>query len=121
MMAFFEVKAFCFPTYLAKETIDLLELIYTNKAATETSCIAMIEHLKKCEDKDMIPRELTGKLKSIAHKIGAVSEARTPNLSLIFTAENPGVPFSMINAVIPFESSNSPVLIKTTETSPDKP
>lgn len=61
----------------AKETIDLLELIYTNKAATATSCTAMIEHLKKCEDKDMIPRELTGKLKSIAHKIGAVSDART--------------------------------------------
>ena len=98
MMAFFEVKAFCFPTYLAKETIDLLELIYTNKAATETSCIAMIEHLKKCEDKDMIPRELTGKLKSIAHKIGAVSEARTdagilyfdggPVVICVLTAEN---------------------------------
>jgi hypothetical protein len=25
----------------------------------------------------MIPRELTGKLKSLAHKIGAVSDART--------------------------------------------
>ena len=33
MMAFFEVKAFCFPTYLAKETIDLLFSISRNRSS----------------------------------------------------------------------------------------
>ena len=51
----------------------------------------------------------------------AVSLARTPNLSLIFTAENPGVPFSIIKAVIPLLSNNSPVRTSTTAKSPDKP
>jgi D-alanyl-D-alanine carboxypeptidase (penicillin-binding protein 5/6)/beta-lactamase class A len=93
-----QTKKYGLGSTTAKETIDLLEMIYTNKAATETSCTAMIEHLKKCEDKDMIPRELTGKLKSIAHKIGAVSDARTdagimyfdggPVVICVLTAEN---------------------------------
>ncbi|RLS21249.1 MAG: serine hydrolase [Planctomycetota bacterium] len=93
-----QTKKYGLGSTTAKETIDLLELIYTNKAATEKSCTAMIEHLKKCEDKDMIPRELTGKLKSIAHKIGAVSDARTdagimyfdggPVVICVLTAEN---------------------------------
>ena len=93
-----QTKKYGLGSTTAKETIDLLELIYTNKAATEKSCTAMIEHLEKCEDKDMIPRELTGKLKSIAHKIGAVSDARTdagimyfdggPVVICVLTAEN---------------------------------
>jgi D-alanyl-D-alanine carboxypeptidase (penicillin-binding protein 5/6)/beta-lactamase class A len=93
-----QTKKYGLGSTTAKETIDLLELIYSNKAATEKSCTAMIEHLKKCEDKDMIPRELTGKLKSIAHKIGAVSDARTdagimyfdggPVVICVLTAEN---------------------------------
>lgn len=61
----------------ARETVDLLDLIHKNKAASEKSCSLMIEHLKKCESRDMLPRELAGKLKSIAHKVGAVSDART--------------------------------------------
>jgi len=61
----------------ANETIKLLEMIHTNKAANEKSCKDMIEHLKTCEDKDLLPRELAGKLKAIAHKTGAVSDART--------------------------------------------
>ena len=93
-----QTKKYGLGSTTAKETIDLLELIYSNKAATEKSCTAMIEHLKKCDDKDMIPRELTGKLKSIAHKIGAVSDARTdagilyfdggPVVICVLTAEN---------------------------------
>jgi beta-lactamase class A len=93
-----QTKKYGLGSTTAKETIDLLELIYSNKAATEKSCTAMIEHLKKCEDKDMIPRELTGKLKSIAHKIGAVSDSRTdagilyfdggPVVICVLTAEN---------------------------------
>ncbi|NBY03308.1 MAG: serine hydrolase [Planctomycetes bacterium] len=93
-----QTKKYGLGSTTAKETIHLLESIYTNKAATETSCKAMIEHLKKVENKDMLPRELEGKIKSIAHKIGAVSDARTdagilyfeggPVAICVLTAEN---------------------------------
>src|SRR5690606_37760796 len=44
-----------------------------------------------------------------------------PNFPVILTAENPGVPFSTIKAEIPRLSNNSPVLTRTTATSPDRP
>src|SRR5690606_22559129 len=51
----------------------------------------------------------------------AVSEARMPNLFSFLPAENPGVPFSTINAVTLLLVLGSPVLAKTTATSPDLP
>ena len=67
------------------------------------------------------PITFSSGIRTLSNINSAVSLARTPNLSLIFTAEKPGVPFSTIKAVIPLLSSNSPVLTKTTNTSPDRP
>ena len=60
-------------------------------------------------------------MRTLSKISSAVSLALTPNLSLILTAEKPGVPFSIIKAVMPLLSSNSPVRIKTTATSPERP
>lgn len=60
----------------ANETIKLLELIHTNKAATEASCTTMISFLKANEDHELLVRFLPTGL-SVAHKTGATNQVRT--------------------------------------------
>jgi beta-lactamase class A len=60
----------------ANETVKLLELIHTGKAASAESCKAMLEHLDKNDDKEQLVRFLPAGTK-IAHKTGATNKVRT--------------------------------------------
>lgn len=60
----------------ANETIKLLELIHTGKAATAESCKAMLGHLEKNDDKELLVRHLPPGTK-VAHKTGATNKVRT--------------------------------------------
>ncbi len=60
----------------AREMITLLEKIDAGKIVTPEACKAMLEHLKKCEDKDKMPRFLPSKV-VVAHKTGSLDDART--------------------------------------------
>jgi beta-lactamase class A len=69
------------------EMIKLLELLHQNKLASKDACKEMLEHLKKCEDKDKFTRFLPEKT-VVAHKTGAVSEAKT-DAGIIYTKGGP--------------------------------
>lgn len=60
----------------ANETLKLLELIHTGKAASAESCKAMLAHLEKNEDKELLVRHLPPGTK-VAHKTGATNKVRT--------------------------------------------
>ena len=60
----------------ARETIQLLEKIHRGEVVNPEACKAMLEHLKKCEDKDKLTRFLPPRT-VVAHKTGYVSNART--------------------------------------------
>lgn len=60
----------------ANETVKLFELIHTEKAASAESCKLMLGHLKANDDKEQLVRFLPGGT-VVAHKTGAVSNART--------------------------------------------
>jgi beta-lactamase class A len=71
----------------AREMLTLLEMLYRGEAVSAEASKAMIEHLKKCEDKDKFSRFLP-KGVTTAHKTGSVSDART-DAGLIFFKEGP--------------------------------
>lgn len=60
----------------AREMIVLLENLHAGKFASPAVCKEMLEHMKKCEDKDKFTLFLPEKI-VVAHKTGSVSEART--------------------------------------------
>ena len=60
----------------ARDMVGLLARLHAGELASEESTAAMIGHLKACDDKDGFPRFLPAGTK-IAHKTGAVNEART--------------------------------------------
>lgn len=71
----------------ANEMVGLLELLHAEKLVSPDASKAMLEHLKKCDDKDKFPRFLpTGTV--IAHKTGSVNEART-DAGIIFSPSGP--------------------------------
>ena len=60
----------------AADTLALLELLHSGKAASAESCKLMIEHLKLNDDAEMLVRGLPeGTI--IAHKTGATNKVRT--------------------------------------------
>lgn len=67
----------------AREMLTLLELLNTGELVSADASKAMIEHLKKCEDKDKFPRFLP-KGVTVAHKTGSVNESRTDAGLLMF-------------------------------------
>ena len=69
----------------------------------------------------IFPRILFLWTRQLSKMTSAVSEALIPNLSSFFPPLKPGVPRSTANAVMPCESSNSPVLAITTMMSPVLP
>src|SRR5262249_13616911 len=69
-------KKFGLGSTTAREMITLFEGLYRGKYVSPEASKEMIEHLKKCSDKDMFPRFLPDTVK-LAHKTGAVSDART--------------------------------------------
>jgi beta-lactamase class A len=60
----------------AREMLALLELLNKNELVSADSSKAMLEHLKKCDDKDKFPRYLPKEV-TVAHKTGTVTTART--------------------------------------------
>jgi len=71
----------------AREMLTLVELLHKGELVSADASKAMLEHLKKCDDKDKFPRFLP-KGVTTAHKTGSVSDART-DAGLIFFKEGP--------------------------------
>jgi beta-lactamase class A len=69
-------KRFGLGSTTANEMIQLLEKLQAGKIAGPEATKAMLEHLKKCEDKDKFTRFLPEKT-VVAHKTGAVTGVRT--------------------------------------------
>jgi len=60
----------------AAEMLKLLELLHKGELVSAEASKAMLEHMKKCEDKDKFPRFLP-KGATVAHKTGSVNNSRT--------------------------------------------
>ena len=71
----------------ASEMIGLLEQLHAEKLVSPEASKAMMEHLKKCDDKEKFPRFLPAGT-VIAHKTGSVNEART-DAGIIFSPSGP--------------------------------
>lgn len=71
----------------ARETLRLLELLHKEELVSADASKAMIEHLKKCDDKQKFPRFLP-KGVTVAHKTGSVSNART-DAGILYFKEGP--------------------------------
>ena len=71
----------------AREALKLLELLHNGELVSSEASKAMLEHLKKCDDKDKFSRFLP-KGVTVAHKTGSVSDART-DAGLIYFKEGP--------------------------------
>jgi len=73
----------------ARDEIRLLELIHNGKVVSEAACKEMIEHLKKCDDKEKFTRFLPAGV-AVAHKTGSVSDART-DAGILYFKQGPVV------------------------------
>jgi len=71
----------------ARETLQLLELLHKGELVSKDASKAMLEHLKKCDDKEKFPRFLP-KGVTVAHKTGSVSNART-DAGIFYFKEGP--------------------------------
>jgi beta-lactamase class A len=80
-------KKFGLGSTTAREMIGLLEKLHRGELVGAEACQEMLEHLKKCEDKDKFPRFLPAKT-VVAHKTGSVSDART-DAGIIYTPSGP--------------------------------
>jgi D-alanyl-D-alanine carboxypeptidase (penicillin-binding protein 5/6) len=74
----------------ANETVGLLAKIYAKGIASPTACEAMLDHLRACEGRTMLPVQLPAGTK-VAHKTGAVDAIRT-DAGII---ESPAGPFAI--------------------------
>jgi beta-lactamase class A len=90
-------KKFGLGSTTAREMVALLEKIQAGEVASPAGCLIMLNHLKKCDDKDRFTHLLpAGTI--VAHKTGSVSDARTdagiiylpsgPVALCVLTAEN---------------------------------
>ncbi len=59
----------------ATQTLKLLELMQRGELVSKDASAAMLEHLRACQDRSMLPRYLPESVK-IAHKTGTVSAVR---------------------------------------------
>jgi beta-lactamase class A len=80
-------KRFGLGSTTAREMIELLEKLHQGKLVSPEACKAMLEHLKKCEDKDKFPRFLPPRV-VVAHKTGSVNDART-DAGILYFPEGP--------------------------------
>lgn len=71
----------------AREMVDLLELLHGNKLVSPEACKTMLDHLKKCDDKDKFPRFLPSTV-TVAHKTGSVNNSRT-DAGILYFKEGP--------------------------------
>jgi beta-lactamase class A len=69
-------KKFGLGSTTAREAVRLLEKLHQGKAGDKQATTEMLEHLKKCEDKDKLKRFLPAGV-VVANKSGTVSDVRT--------------------------------------------
>ena len=69
-------KKYSLGSTTANETVRLLELIHTGKAASADASQAKLAHLKANDDKDLLVRSLPPGT-AVAHKTGATNRVRT--------------------------------------------
>lgn len=80
-------KKFGLGSTTAREMAQLLELIEGGKVVSPEACKEMMEHLKKCEDKEKMTRFLAvGTV--VAHKTGSVNAAKT-DAGILFLKSGP--------------------------------
>jgi D-alanyl-D-alanine carboxypeptidase (penicillin-binding protein 5/6)/beta-lactamase class A len=60
----------------ARETVQLLEKVHRHEIINADACKAMLEHMKKCEDKDKLKKFLPASV-VVAHKTGSVDDVKT--------------------------------------------
>jgi beta-lactamase class A len=82
-------KQFGLGSTTAREMIGLLERLDAGKLVSPEACKEMLEHLKKCEDKDKFTRFLPEKL-VVAHKTGSVNNSRT-DAGILYLPKGPVV------------------------------
>ncbi len=70
----------------AREMVVLIGKLYKSELGSPEATQEMLDHLKKCEDKDKFPRFLPAKI-VVAHKTGSVNDART-DAGLIYLAKD---------------------------------
>jgi beta-lactamase class A len=71
----------------AREMVQLLALIEAGQVVSPEACREMLKTLKACDDKDMFARFLPAGME-LAHKTGAVSDART-SAGIAYTRSGP--------------------------------
>jgi beta-lactamase class A len=71
----------------AREMLTLLERLHKGELVSSEASKAMLDHLKKCEDKDKFPR-LLPKGVTVAHKTGSVNRSRT-DAGILYFKEGP--------------------------------
>jgi beta-lactamase class A len=69
-------KRFGLGSTTAREMVAILERLEDGKLVSPEACQEMLEHLKKCNDRDKFTRFLPEKT-VVAHKTGSVSDVRT--------------------------------------------
>lgn len=69
-------KRFGLGSTSARETVGLLEKLHAGKVVSPKACQEMLEHLKKCDDRDKFTRLLPPKT-VVAHKTGSLEDVRT--------------------------------------------
>jgi beta-lactamase class A len=74
-----------------RETVKLLEKLYQGKCGDKQATKDMLDHLKKCDDKDLKLRRFLPKGVVVANKSGQVSDVRTDGGILYF----PGGPVAV--------------------------
>jgi beta-lactamase class A len=80
-------KRFGLGSTTAREMVGLLEKLHRGEVVNAEACKAMLEHLKKCEDKDKFPRFLPSKT-VVAHKTGSLDAVRT-DAGILYLAGGP--------------------------------
>lgn len=100
-------KKFGLGSTTANETVRLLEKLHQGKLVSPEASREMLEHMKKCEDKDKIKRFLPPSI-VVANKSGTVSDVKTdagimflpsgPVALCVLTAGNEDKAFSPDNA-----------------------
>ncbi len=78
-------KKYSLGSTTAHDMVKLLELIRSGKAASAESCQAMLDHMKACDDKEMVVRFLPART-VVAQKGGATNQVRT-NAAIVYVPD----------------------------------